>query len=134
MQELNNGRDGENEGETYRTGRNDKEIYHCMLRSTPRISKINVHSSLRLYKLDDRWGYHASDGQEWERHEFFLRDRLARYLEVCPWNFTPGWSNRERSAEVGLEANLYDPDIRWSAKESYFSYYSTLISNTVIPG
>ena len=56
VQELTNGRDGENEGETYKTGRNDKEIYHCMLHLTPRISKINVHSSLRLCKLDDRRG------------------------------------------------------------------------------
>ena len=79
-------------------------------------------------------GYSATDSREWERYEFFMRDRLARYLEVCPWDFTPGWSNKERSAEVGLEANLYDPDIRWGTKESYFSCYNTLISNTVKPG
>ena len=91
-------------------------------------------ASLRLYKLDDRRGYHASDGQEWERHEFFLRDRLARYLEVCPWEFKPGWSGKERTTEVGIEANLYDPDIRWDTKERYFSLYSTLIGKTVKQG
>ena len=134
MHEPTTGIDGENDGEGYGIGRNDNEMYLCMLRLTPRISKINVHSPLRLSKLDNIRGYLATDGREWERQEFFSRDRLARYLKVCPWDFVAGWSGKDRTAEVGLEANLYDPDIRWRTKNSYFSLYSTLIGNTLKQG
>ena len=63
--------------------------------------------------MDDIRGYRATV-RDWERYDYFLRDRLARYLAVCPWNFTPRWSNIERSIELGLEATLYNPDIRWN--------------------
>ena len=82
--------------------------------------------------MDDVRGYRATD-RDWERYEYFLCDRLARYLAVCPWNFTPGWSNRERSEELGLEANLYDPDIHWNTKESYISRFNLLLDRTVKP-
>jgi hypothetical protein len=134
VKEITCGIDGENEGETYGIGRGDKEIYRSNIHSAPCISKINVHSSLQLYKYDNRRGYSATAGREWERPLFFMRDRLARYLEVCPWEFKPGWSGKERTTEVGIEANLYDPDIRWGTKESYFSLYSTLIGKTVKQG
>ena len=133
VQEPTSEIDRKNDGETYGTGRNDEEIYRCSINSTPRISKINMHSSQVLWKMDDIRGYRANE-RDWDRCLYFLRDKLARYLSVCPWNFTPGWSNKERSIELGLEATLCDPDIRWSTKEGYILSISSLLRKTVKPG
>ena len=88
---------------------------------------VNIHSTQHLYKLDNVLGYNAADERNWPPYEYFLRDKLARYLSVCPWNFVPGWSKIERSAELGLKVNLYDPDIHWNTKEGYVSTHNLLL-------
>ena len=35
--------------------------------------------------------------------------------------------------KLGLEATLYDPDIRWCTKESYISRFGHLLDKTVKP-
>ena len=88
MQDLTGGIDRENKRETYGTGRSDKEIYRCMLRSAPRISKINVHSSLRLSKLDDIRGYNATDCERMDVSVSYSTIACATELPVILHNAT----------------------------------------------
>ena len=60
-----------------------------------------------------------------------LRDKKQINLVGIP---DSGQNTNSDAVELGLEANLYDPDIRWSTKESYISSLNTLLSNTVKPG
>ena len=105
---------------------------------------INMHLTQHLYKVNSILGYKAADEHNcwylYEHHDHG-RDRLIQYLKVCPWNFVPGWSQKEdngsvatRSTELGIEANLVDPDIYWNTKESQLTRYRHFLVPLLKPG
>lgn len=88
-----------------------------------------------MTKINRKLGYRSAHACDCHPCECPVRDRLpgCPYLNKCARPIQSGWSKLEdngcisaRSMELGIEANLADPEVGWDTKASYLKKYMPL--------